>query len=203
LENVTLNNGLESIDRNAFWHCPQLRLLALPASIKNLAGGALATVPEISLAEGNRYFLLRNGILTEPGKHRLIYCSADKEYYRVPENIRLIDEYAFAACRQLTGIVIPEGVIHIGQNAFYGCTGLTELTFPASVRSIGWYAFLHCNNLEKVTIKGSAVVADRAFCDNCRAGKAISLYISRRVQIKFDNQVLPPGSKVIRIGSGN
>lgn len=201
LEKVTLNDGLESIARGAFWHCPKLKSLALPASIKNLAGGALATVPKISLADGNRYFQLKNGILIEPGRHRLIYCSADKKQYRVPENIRIIDADAFAACRKLTKIVIPNGVIHIGESAFYGCSGLTELTFPTTVKSIGIHAFLHCNNLEKVTIRGNTVLEDHAFSDSCRKGKPIHLYVSPRVRL--NEQILPSGSHIIRINSGN
>lgn len=63
----------------------------------------------------------------------------------LPDDITVIDDYAFYQCANLTGeLVIPGGVTHIGAHAFDGCTGLTgQVIIPGSVSYIDETAFLN------------------------------------------------------------
>ena len=80
--------------------------------------------------------------------------------------ITAIEEYAFAGCDSLTGVVIPDSVEHIGEGTFADCYGLTDVVIPGSVEYIGDYAFSYCGALESVTIgKGVTYIGDGAFGD--------------------------------------
>jgi len=111
----------------------------------------------------------------------------------IPENItysgnnykvKIIGNYAFQDCQDLTSVTIPNSVTVIGEKAFHGCSGLTSVTLNSntilsetytsssnlssifgsqvnkyiignSVTSIGSYAFSNCSALVSVTIGNS------------------------------------------------
>lgn len=58
-----------------------------------------------------------------------------------------IDEYAFADCKDLTGISGWNNVKTISNNAFAGCKNLQTTELPNSLTTIGDYAFDMCNSL--------------------------------------------------------
>lgn len=68
----------------------------------------------------------------------------------LPDNITLIDDFAFKDCSELTTINIPNGVTSIGTSAFYGSTGLTSVSIPQNVTKINEKAFYDCTQLTKV-----------------------------------------------------
>ena len=79
-------------------------------------------------------------------------------------SITNISGYAFAACNNLTGIIIPNSVTNIDMGAFYTCSGLTSVTIPSSVTNIGEGAFNVCTSLTNVIIgDGVATIGGYAF----------------------------------------
>ena len=71
-----------------------------------------------------------------------------------PGSLRVIDKYAFAACKELTEVLLPEGLISIEDAAFRECEALMEVVFPLSCILIGAKAFEGCTNLSNVVISG-------------------------------------------------
>lgn len=67
----------------------------------------------------------------------------------IPDDARVIDDYAFFGCAALEGeLNLPGGVEEIGAYAFSGCAALTgELALPPSLARIGAYAFEGCKGL--------------------------------------------------------
>ncbi len=55
----------------------------------------------------------------------------------LPEGLKIIDDFAFIYCGNLTEVIIPDGVEEIGYRAFSDCVSLTDITIPASVTRIG------------------------------------------------------------------
>lgn len=70
----------------------------------------------------------------------------------IPNNVKIIGEFAFESCNAVTSIVIPNGVTAVGVGAFRWCNKLTSVTFPDSVKTIGGDAFYGCPRLKTVTL---------------------------------------------------
>lgn len=66
--------------------------------------------------------------------------------------VTAIDNVAFEACQQLTGVVIPEGVIGIGWHAFENCPQLTDIFISSSVEIIDERVFENCGNLKGIWV---------------------------------------------------
>ena len=72
----------------------------------------------------------------------------------IPDSVKIIGDYAFYNCRNLTNILLPSGLTTIGKDAFY-YTGITSITIPASVTEIGRWAFSSCSSLTKTNYLGT------------------------------------------------
>ena len=72
----------------------------------------------------------------------------------VSENIKEIDNQAFARCTNLTSVNFngTSKLQTIGTSAFYGDTALKEIIIPADVETIGMNAFRECAGLESVDL---------------------------------------------------
>ncbi len=86
------------------------------------------------------------------------YAFADTAVVSItlPDELTMIQRYAFARTENLKKIAIPAEVEFIGQYAFYG-SGIESLTFEsgAKLHNIEQYAFSSCRNLGGVTIPDS------------------------------------------------
>lgn len=118
----------------------------------------------ITVAEGNPYFTVHDGVLYDKAMKTLIRCPPAREgEIVIPAGVETIANVAFADCDKLTRITIPEGVRSIGglssgqiTGAFFNCSQLTEITIPASVEYLGYCTFGRCRNLKRAFYKGNA-----------------------------------------------
>lgn len=65
----------------------------------------------------------------------------------MPKILKLIGDYAFNQCTNLSSINIPPSVTSIGKYAFYSCKGFKIARIPSSVTSIGEGAFGECKEI--------------------------------------------------------
>lgn len=72
----------------------------------------------------------------------------------LPSTIRVIGEYAFGECPNLTKVVM-DGGYEIGVSAFRGSKALMSVTLPGTLEKIGDYAFENCTMLGKLKIPSS------------------------------------------------
>jgi len=197
LTSITIPNGVTSLGEEAFSYCRSLISIAIPKSVKNigilafsgcdslvqvknLSGISLSdygymapsyaevlttdTNFETTLEFGEKYtiFIGKDGIKRLLSANKNITSAND-----IPNDINVIEKYAFENCSSLTSVTIPSSVTSIGNSAFYKCSSLTTVTIPDTVNSIGDGAFSYCSSLESVVI-GSNVsrIGTRAFA-NC------------------------------------
>ncbi len=73
----------------------------------------------------------------------------------LPETIKLIDPFAFSACRALREVVLPKGLTDIGYHAFYDCEALEKLTLSGGVKYIAEETFAACPKLTVYVRRGS------------------------------------------------
>lgn len=155
--NITIPNGVTTIDDFAFTTCGFLEKVVIPKSvtkISNRAFSACTSLSHISVEKENLVYDSRdncNAIIETSTNTLLLGC---KKTF-IPNSVTNIGSFAFNDCDGLTSITIPNSVTSIGDYAFGGCTGLTSITIPEGMTSIGDGAFYCCSSLVRVDIKAT------------------------------------------------
>jgi len=140
--------GLTKLENGTFGN---ILSLSIPASVTEIEEGALSSVKEVKLAEGNTKFILSDNILYNKEKTEIIFCSRSKEgSVAIPSTVNKICSYAFNGCDKLEGVTLPERLNTIDRDAFYGCSKIKELTLPSTLTEIGVNAFYDCHGLTAV-----------------------------------------------------
>ncbi len=86
---------------------------------------------------------------------------------KLPANLKVIGEAAFAGCESLTTVQLPATLTRIDAFAFSG-SGLKSVKLPATVDSVGIGAFARCHKLTTVSVTSGGVlshVGHAAFLD--------------------------------------
>ncbi len=73
----------------------------------------------------------------------------------LPENLAVIENYAFESCINLEEVVLPETIQSIGDYAFAGCSSLSKIIIPDTGGDIevGRGIFEECTSLTEITIQ--------------------------------------------------
>ena len=172
---VTFNlpSSLYSIDDYAFFNCPTLKNITIPASVEKIGAECFRSCPaleSVTFEEGSK--------LTSIAQKAFGECPALKSI-TIPASVGTIGLSCFAACPTLESVTFEEGskLMTIANNAFRECSALKNITIPASVWKIREYSFADCSALESVTFEeGSKLttIGGSAF-DRCVALKSITI----------------------------
>ncbi|MBQ7796557.1 MAG: leucine-rich repeat protein [Lachnospiraceae bacterium] len=182
---VVLNEGLESIGKNAFYFCRGTDDIVLPSSLKEIGESAFSSM-----------FGVRNVYICSPllkeipdmcfhmsdfsqvifvGEHPQLtsigeYGMAGFECVNLPDSIEVIGRHAFKGS---TLYSLPASLRDIGEESFLG-TVLRVDRLPASVKSIGKRAFLSAE-YEELSIPNTVeFIGEEAF--GSQSSKIITTY---------------------------
>lgn len=101
--------------------------------------------------------------------------------------VTIIDSYAFAYCRGLTGtLVIPYTIEEIGDDAFDYCGFTGVVNIPASVEDIGYTPFYGCDGIEGFVVDPNNEDYDSR--DNCNA---VILTYTNQLEFGCKNSTIP------------
>lgn len=116
LKNVTIPEGIDSIQFEAFMHCPALKEITIPSTVSWLSDGTFAycsALETVNLSEG----------LKEIEDEVFAGCEALKTLV-IPSTVEALGQHVFLSSG-LESIEIPESVKEIGSGLFTGCEALT------------------------------------------------------------------------------
>ena len=191
---IVVNNGVNSIGKNAFYECRNLTSITIPGSVSSIGQSAFVNCSSLTSVT------LPNSIISI-GWGAFNGCTSLTSV-TIPDGLTNLGHFAFANCSSLMSInasssnmnyssvggvlfdknettiiaypggltgeyAIPYGVTSIGDNAFWNCT-LENVTIPDSVVSIGVDAFCSCSNLTSITIPNSVTYIDIYAFESCR-----------------------------------
>ena len=161
LQEVSLPEGLISLDEFAFMDCQKLQEIRLPKSLKTLGRGTFAgchALPEIELPED----------LETVGEGALMNCLSLTSVV-IPASVTEMGDRPFSGDWALKTVEIKGNVPRLSSSSFHECDALQEVLITGSVGTIGDDAFRDLDSLERVQIaSGLKTIGRRAFwlCDN-------------------------------------
>jgi len=169
IRHVILQNTVE-MEKNLMGNYPSLESISLPATLQTIEDTAFNGAKHpitLTLAAGNRYFTMDNGILYNSARTRLLYAGA---------------------MEGITSFTVPHTVTHIDYHAFLNA-GVTDMVLPSNLAKTSAYHSptfgLRAPALERVSISGSSnfrsmdgILYDKdlpwiIFCPNGRTGSFI------------------------------
>ena len=183
LMSVTIPNNVTTINDNAFLGCDALTSVTIGEGVTTIGDYAFAgsnltsiTIPNSVTAIGNRAFA-SNKLKSFEGKFAskdnrclvindtlVSFAPSGLTQYTIPDNVKVIGDYAFYYCEALASVTIPNGVTTISDYVFADCYGLNKVTIPNSVTTIGDWAFDDCYLLRSITIPNSVTtIGENAF----------------------------------------
>ena len=152
LESVTLNNDLEKINSQAFWHT-KLKNIYIPASVTYIDPIAfyMLDLESFVIDPANKNYISDNRFVYNKNKTEIIMYYKAESSVVIPEGVEKISNKAFYNKNMIKNITIPDSVKEIG-NSFNYCYALTSITIPNSVETINSFCFNFCNNLTSINI---------------------------------------------------
>lgn len=147
LTSVSLPQGLERIEYEAFRNCSDLTEITIPDSVADIGEFAFSGTPWLEQKQKENPLVIINGILIDGTA-----CTGD---IRIPDNVTAISPYAFASCNTITSVTVPGSVREIPYMTFQDCDNLRTVILEEGVETIISGVFSACENLQSVTIPES------------------------------------------------
>ena len=105
LKYVHLSEGLESIGEGAFTHCFELQQFTIPSTVNHIGDGqsCLYSIESFEVAEGNKYFTTRDGVLYTHDMTILKQYPSGKtnSTFSVPEGVKTISAWGLEDLQHL------------------------------------------------------------------------------------------------------
>jgi len=133
LKNITLPESVDSINARAFANCESLSVMHIPASVKYISDAAFRGadgIKTLTVDANNPVFDSRyncNGIIETATNTLVIGCNTTV----IPNDVVAIGLKAFRSMHIISSVVIPSSVVSIGELAFDDCINLASVT-------VGW-----------------------------------------------------------------
>ncbi|MCH5163466.1 MAG: leucine-rich repeat protein [Clostridiales bacterium] len=164
LKELTLREGLESIDYEAFRDCA-IEEINLPSSLTYISSNAFYRcfdLQRISVANGGAKYRAESNCLIDSQSNTVVFgCKTSI----IPNGVTAIGNIAFLDI-DIREIDLPDSVVKIGDSAFSGCSQLSNVTFGAGLKEIGPYAFFNCTALKSINFnKALTYIGNYAFRD--------------------------------------
>ena len=153
LSSITIPKTIKTISGYAFRDSQGFNECKGPAVIKisNLSAWCSIDLDQHSIGYGYQLFL--NGV--------------EINDLVVPNDVSVINEYAFYGCKSIKTVTIPGNVSSIGRAAFMWCDNLTSVNMEDGVKTIGREAFRSCGALSSVTFPPNLVSIEKDAFNGC------------------------------------
>lgn len=168
LTRVEISDGVEIVDHDAFWMCEKLTAIRIPYTVKSINASAFnycSALESVTVDEANTKYKSDGNCVIESNSKVVFGCKTSV----IPAYVTGIGEFAFRGLLTLTDIRIPDNIVIIDGWAFSGCSNLLSVEISSELKNIGEFAFYECKNLKDITIPSKVESIDTnafADCDN-------------------------------------
>ncbi|MBO5262094.1 MAG: leucine-rich repeat domain-containing protein [Clostridia bacterium] len=137
LKDIKLPNGLTTINSSAFNGCTYLTNVEMPSTVASIASSVFENCESLSYNEYENGLYLGN----QENPYAVLIKAKDKgiSSCTINEGTRVIYEYAFSGCKNMTSVTVPLSVVSICRYAFDACSCVTLYAEASDEKSSGWY----------------------------------------------------------------
>lgn len=149
LQQVVIEEGVQTLDENSFGDCPALKTVSFPASLQviDCAFIGCPALQEISFDPDTVSLSI----------YRNAFTGCDVRELTIPGGVKVIGRKAFSECNQLTKVNLAEGVEEIHREAFAECFNLGGyLCIPSTVTMLEPGSFDSAANWDTIEIRTAA-----------------------------------------------
>ncbi|MFY7884855.1 MAG: leucine-rich repeat protein, partial [Dolichospermum sp.] len=136
IASVIINEGITSIENNAFDQCSNITSVIIPDSVTSIGNFTFAECSSLISINIPNTVTSIGGDEDGGGGSTFQGCSSLTSV-NLPSSLTAIRRNLFYFCSSLSSITIPEGVTRIDYSAFQFCRNLTSISIPDSVTFIG------------------------------------------------------------------
>ena len=181
LESVIINSKIETLEKDTFKDCINLKDVKLPDTLTSIQGYAFencSSLESIDLPKSLKWigmgaFKGCTGLKRITFPDNLLSIAIESFYgatsltkIDIPSSVKSIEKNAFKGCTSLSIIILQEGLEKIGEGAFSDLPALTSITIPSSVKGIGKKAFKGCTSLSTIILpEGLERIEEGIFSD--------------------------------------
>ncbi|MDD6021352.1 MAG: leucine-rich repeat domain-containing protein [Oscillospiraceae bacterium] len=156
--NLKIPDKVRVIEDKAFYGCKSLTgKMRLPKKLEKVGDGAFAFCSGLTgfrIADGNKYFSQKGGVLFNKDKTK-IYCylsGKETKEYKVPSTVKSVSSYAFAGTKYLQKITLSDKMKKVPSYAFYK-SKVKTIILPKSINQVKDFAFDGCKKLKSLTVR--------------------------------------------------
>ncbi|MCH5351372.1 MAG: leucine-rich repeat domain-containing protein [Clostridiales bacterium] len=182
LIDVSLNDSIVSVGESAFENSGITKMV-FPDTIRLIARGALKNTKSLVELKTPHFFTRDNPgtvedmfggavpeslariqiTLSSSLKNQALRGLTHVKEFIIPEDLDVIDEYAFAGCTSLEKVNMPAALTEIKPYAFSSCSSLKNIDFPSLLKKVGKYAFAGCSSVLELFIPKGLEIEPCAF----------------------------------------
>lgn len=169
-----------SIDESAFYNVKTITKVTISKTVKEISATAFTgckVLKTFDIAKDNTNYSTKKSMLLDKSGEKLIAYPSAAGKITIDKNIKVIGEYAFSVCRDLTQVLIPNTVKVIEGCAFAHSEALISITFAGNeIPEIPYLCIFDAINKKAViTVPSSSL---------------------KKYQDEFKDALLPKGVKV-------
>ena len=143
---LDVGEGITALGKSLFEQCRSMKTLSLPSTLKTVEERCFFMY---SIGGPTELLIPKN--MSNIGEKAFACCAF--ESVTIPENIRIIDNYAFYDCTKLKSAYVRCATV--GGFMFTRCTALTKLTLSTNVKTIKEHCINYCSKLTEITYEGT------------------------------------------------
>lgn len=123
LTSIALPEGITKIPYQTFRGCSKLESVKLPSTLRGIHSYSFYNTTSLSLIDlpENLEYI-----------YEYAFYNSGLQSIVIPNNVYLINHYAFQDCKNMTEVVLPGSVSNYNGNPFYNCKAITKVTCRAA-----------------------------------------------------------------------
>ncbi len=221
LEYIYISDTVEKINKEAFYSCTNLRAFIVDPNNKNYTSvdgvlyekenGIITKLIQYPVKNGLYRSALALNFDAPVSSEDIVNfkksCDTKAEEiekgnikeYSIIDTVTVIDELAFADCKEIESITIPKGVKRIETMAFFKCEALQEINLPDGLEYIGSDAFNRCKTTEYLFIPKTVTEIGHHAFSQCEKISTVFMEHETDENVELGEQWAPRTKKVFMV----